>query len=295
MLNRDQRIYRITLLGGAVNVFLLLGKLIAGILGHSAAMVADAIHSLSDFLTDIIVLAFVKVSNKPADRDHRYGHGKYETIATSFIGLALVVVALMLGWSGIEKIVAFLHGEKLSSPESIAFLAAVVSIVSKEWIYRVTRKVATEVDSPALEANAWHHRSDALSSIGTAIGIGGALLLGPEWAVLDPLAALVVCVLILMAAYRLLKESSGELLEESLPKATEDRIEALVYQDPLVSDIHHLHTRRIGSIIAIEMHLRLPGDIPLTEAHSHTCVIEKLLRTEFGNGTHIMLHIEPNK
>lgn len=295
MLNRDQRIYRITLLGGAVNVFLLLGKLIAGILGHSAAMVADAIHSLSDFLTDIIVLAFVKVSNKPADRDHRYGHGKYETIATSFIGLALVVVALMLGWSGIEKIVAFLHGEKLSSPESIALLAAVVSIVSKEWIYRVTRKVATEVDSPALEANAWHHRSDALSSIGTAIGIGGALLLGPEWAVLDPLAALVVCVLILMAAYRLLKESSGELLEESLPKATEDRIEALVYQDPLVSDIHHLHTRRIGSIIAIEMHLRLPGDIPLTEAHSHTCVIEKLLRTEFGNGTHIMLHIEPNK
>ena len=295
MLNRDQRIYRITLLGGAVNVFLLLGKLIAGILGHSAAMVADAIHSLSDFLTDIIVLAFVKVSNKPADRDHRYGHGKYETIATSFIGLALVVVALMLGWSGIEKIVAFLHGEKLSSPESIAFLAAVVSIVSKEWIYRVTRKVATEVDSPALEANAWHHRSDALSSIGTAIGIGGALLLGPEWAVLDPLAALVVCVLILMAAYRLLKESSGELLEESLPKATEDRIEALVYQDPLVSDIHHLHTRRIGSIIAIEMHLRLPGDIPLTEAHSRTCVIEKLLRTEFGNGTHIMLHIEPNK
>ena len=295
MLNRDQRIYRITLLGGAVNVFLLLGKLIAGILGHSAAMVADAIHSLSDFLTDIIVLAFVKVSNKPADRDHRYGHGKYETIATSFIGLALVVVALMLGWSGIEKIVAFLHGEKLSSPESIAFLAAVVSIVSKEWIYRVTRKVATEVDSPALEANAWHHRSDALSSIGTAIGIGGALLLGPEWAVLDPLAALVVCVLILIAAYRLLKESSGELLEESLPKATEDRIEALVYQDPLVSDIHHLHTRRIGSIIAIEMHLRLPGDIPLTEAHSRTCVIEKLLRTEFGNGTHIMLHIEPNK
>lgn len=295
MLNRDQRIYRITLLGGAVNVFLLLGKLIAGILGHSAAMVADAIHSLSDFLTDIIVLAFVKVSNKPADRDHRYGHGKYETIATSFIGLALVVVALMLGWSGIEKIVAFLHGEKLSSPESIALLAAVVSIVSKEWIYRVTRKVATEVASPALEANAWHHRSDALSSIGTAIGIGGALLLGPEWAVLDPLAALVVCVLILMAAYRLLKESSGELLEESLPKATEDRIEALVYQDPLVSDIHHLHTRRIGSIIAIEMHLRLPGDIPLTEAHSRTCVIEKLLRTEFGNGTHIMLHIEPNK
>lgn len=295
MLNRDQRIYRITLLGSAVNVFLLLGKLIAGILGHSAAMVADAIHSLSDFLTDIIVLAFVKVSNKPADRDHRYGHGKYETIATSFIGLALVVVALMLGWSGIEKIVAFLHGEKLSSPGSIAFLAAVVSIVSKEWIYRVTRKVATEVASPALEANAWHHRSDALSSIGTAIGIGGALLLGPEWAVLDPLAALVVCVLILMAAYRLLKESSGELLEESLPKATEDRIEALVYQDPLVSDIHHLHTRRIGSIIAIEMHLRLPGDIPLTEAHSRTCVIEKLLRTEFGNGTHIMLHIEPNK
>ena len=175
---RDRRIYRITLAGSIVNVVLLVFKFAAGILGHSAAMIADAIHSLSDFLTDIIVIVFVRLSSKPADRDHDYGHGKYETLATSVIGLALVVVAVILGWDGLEKIVYVLQGNRLESPGIIALWAALLSIVLKEWIFRATRKVADEVKSKALEANAWHHRSDALSSVGTAIGIGGAVMLG---------------------------------------------------------------------------------------------------------------------
>lgn len=295
MQTRDQRIYRITLTGSIVNMVLLVLKFLAGILGHSAAMVADAVHSLSDFLTDLVVIAFVRLSSKPADKDHAYGHGKYETIATSLIGMALVVVAILLGWSGVEKIMHFCQGEALEMPDLIALVAALLSILLKEWIFRVTRKVAREVNSQALEANAWHHRSDALSSIGTAIGIGGALSLGSSWAVLDPIAAVAVSVLIFITAFRLLRQASGELLEESLPHEIEEKIVELVYRVPLVSDVHHLRTRRIGSIIAIEMHLRLPGEISLTESHQHATDIEKVLRQEFGAGTHVMLHIEPVK
>ena len=294
-MTRDQKIYRVTITGSIINVILLVMKFIAGMLGNSAAMIADAIHSLSDFLTDIVVIVLVKLSSKPADKDHHYGHGKYETVATSIIGIALIVVSVMLAWNGIDKILFVIKGGKIESPGMIAFVAAIVSILLKEWVFRITKKVALEVDSQALEANAWHHRSDALSSIGTTIGIGGAVLLGNGFAILDPIAAVIVSVFIFIAAYRLLRQASGELLEESLPKETEDRIEEIVYKDTMVSDIHNLHTRRIGSIIALEMHLRLPGNISLEEAHRHATAIEHALKAEFGSGTHIMLHIEPVK
>ena len=171
MQTRDQRIYKVTITGSVVNIILLILKFAAGILGHSAAMIADAVHSLSDFLTDVVVIAFVKLSSKPADSDHDYGHGKYETIATSIIGLALVVVAIMLAWDGIEKILLVINGKTLTTPGTVALIAALLSIILKEWVFRITDKVAKEVESQALEANAWHHRSDALSSIGTSIGI----------------------------------------------------------------------------------------------------------------------------
>ncbi len=294
-MTRQQRIYRVTLMGSVVNIVLLTGKFIAGILGNSAAMIADAVHSLSDFLTDIVVLVFVRLSNKPADCDHDYGHGKYETIATSVIGIALAVVGVMLGWNGTEKIISFFAGEPQQAPEVIALVAALVSITSKEWVYRITRRVADETNSQALEANAWHHRSDALSSVGTALGIGGAILLGGQWAVLDAVAAVIVSVMIIQTAARLLRQASGELLEESLPKETEDRITGVVCRDKAVRDVHNLHTRKIGSNIAIEMHLRLPGELTLTEAHHHASAIEQALREEFGTATHIMLHMEPIK
>lgn len=292
---RDQSIYRVTLMGSIVNVVLLIVKFAAGILGHSAAMIADAVHSLSDFLTDIVVIVFVRLSSKPADKDHDYGHGKYETVATSIIGMALLAVAVMLAWEGVEKILAAIRGERLESPGIVALIAAILSILLKEWIFRVTRKVTRTVNSQALEANAWHHRSDAFSSIGTAVGIGGAVLLGNNWAVLDPIAAVIVSVLIFITALRLLRQASGELLEESLPKEIEDKIEEIVYRDKMVADVHNLHTRRIGSIIAIELHLRMPGEISLEESHRHATEIEQAIRAEFGQGTHIMLHIEPYK
>ena len=292
---RQQRIYQVTLLGSIVNVFLLLIKLAAGLLGHSSAMVADAIHSLSDFLTDIVVILFVHWSGKPADEDHDYGHGKYETIATSLIGMALLIVAIGLGWNSMQTMWQWFTGYTLPLPKTIALWTALTSIVLKEWTFRITRRVARLTDSQALEANAWHHRSDALSSIAALAGIGGAILLGGQWAVLDAVAALAVSIYIAVMAIRLIRQSYGELLEESLPAETERHIREIVYGDNHVNDVHNLYTRRIGSSIAIEMHLRLPGSMSLKEAHDHVSAIEDRLIETYGDNTHIMIHIEPEK
>lgn len=292
---REKKIYRVTLMGSVVNVILLVFKFIAGILGGSAAMIADAVHSLSDFLTDIIVIAFVRISSKPEDENHDYGHGKYETLATSIIGLALLMVGLYIFYNGARQIWDVMHGAEIEQPGLVALIAAIVSILLKEWTYRFTVSVGKKVESQAVIANAWHHRSDALSSIGTAIGIGGAILLGKGWAVLDPVAALVVSVFIVKIALGLLSTSSGELLEKSLPKEVEKKIVDIVESEPEVSEVHHLCTRRIGSNIAIEMHIRMPGEISLKDSHTRASDIERKLRQHFGEHTHINLHVEPLK
>ena len=293
--DREKSIYRVTLAGSAVNVVLLVFKFVAGLLGGSAAMIADAVHSLSDFITDVIVLLFVRLSSKPEDSDHASGHGKYETLATSLIGLALMCVGIMIMYNGACSIVSAIMGNPLPQPGMIALAAALVSIALKEWAYRFTVKVGRECESQAVIANAWHHRSDALSSIGTAVGIGGAILLGEKWAVLDPIAAVVVSVFIIRTAWQLTKQSAGELLEQSLPAEMEREIEEIVAREPMTSEVHHLRTRRIGSHIAIEMHLRMPGDISLYESHLHATNIEQELRKRFGASTHIGLHVEPLK
>ena len=293
--DREKSIYRVTLAGSAVNVVLLVFKFVAGFLGGSAAMIADAVHSLSDFITDVIVLLFVKLSAKPEDSDHDYGHGKYETLATSLIGLALMFVGVMIMHNGVCSIASAIMGNPLPQPGMIALAAALVSIALKEWAYRFTVKVGRKCESQAVIANAWHHRSDALSSIGTAVGIGGAILLGEKWAVLDPIAAVVVSVFIIRTAWQLTKQSAGELLEQSLPADMEREIVDIVAREPMTSEVHHLRTRRIGSHIAIEMHLRMPGDISLYESHQHATNIEQELRKRFGASTHIGLHVEPLK
>ncbi len=295
MPTRVQRITRITVFGTIVNTLLLAFKFLAGILGGSAAMLADAVHSLSDFLTDIVVLVFVKISNRPADRKHSYGYGKYETLATLCIGLALLAVGIGIAVDGVEKIIQVWNGETLAQPGWIAFWAAVASIVLKELTYWLTIRVAKQVDSEALKANAWHHRSDALSSIGTGLGIGGAILLGQKWTILDPIAALVVSVFIVLTALRLTYGAIGEFLEQSLPEENENEIRAIVAADTEVSELHHLCTRRLGNRVAIEMHLRMPGNTPLTVAHKHASAIEQQLKQRFGDQTHINIHLEPTK
>lgn len=295
MEDREKKIYKVTVLGGVINLLLVALKFAFGVLGRSSAMIADAVHSLSDLATDIVVVVFVKLSNKPQDKDHDYGHGKYETLATAFIGLALFAVGVMILYGGAEKIFLSLRGEVLPRPGMIALWAALISIVSKEWCYRFTVKVGREARSQAVIANAWHHRSDAFSSIGTALGIGGAIFLGDRWTVLDPIAAVVVSVFILKASLQLMKQAADELLEKSLPDDIESKIKQIAESETGVSGVHNLRTRRIGNNISIEMHLRMPGEITLYEAHRRASDIEQELRCQFGEGTYISLHIEPLK
>lgn len=292
---REREIYRVTLAGSVVNLLLLLFKFVAGIAGHSAAMVADAVHSLSDFATDMVVILFVHISSKPEDAGHDYGHGKYETLATAIIGLALLCVGIGILWNGLTAVWHFWQGDALQRPGGVALAAALVSVLSKEAVYRYTIRAGKRCRSQAVIANAWHHRSDALSSIGTAIGIGGAFLLGERWCVLDSLAAIVVSIFIIRVAIQLLVPCINELLEKSLPPEIEEEIEQTILSFPGVCSPHHLRTRRIGNHFAMEVHVRMDGHLSLEEAHRKATEIEIELRRRFGNDTHIGIHVEPIK
>ena len=274
-------------------MLLLLFKFVAGVVGHSAAMIADAVHSLSDFVTDIIVLVFVKISSKPKDKTHDYGHGKYETLALTVIGLALMAVAIGIIVEGALKIASWVRGETLEAPGMLAFWAAIVSIVLKEAVYQYSIIKARKLNSKAVEANAWHHRSDALSSIGTAVGIGGAIFLGQRWTILDPIASVVVGAFIVKVAFELLKNGIGDLMEQSLPEKIENEILEMVSQLPGVYEPHDLRTRRIGNHYAIELHILMDGDISLKEAHEKASEVEDVLRQRYGEETHVAVHVEP--
>ena len=294
-MNREKQIYRITLVGSVGNVVLVCIKFLAGVLGHSSAIMADAVHSLSDFLTDIVVLVFVGISGKPQDKSHDYGHGKFETLASLLISLALVGAAIGIIVSGSLRFASWLQGEELPAPGMIAFWVAIASIVIKEAMFQYTIRRGRSLDSSALTANAWHHRSDALSSIGAALGIAGAIFIGGRWTVLDPIASVIVGAMLLKVAVDIMRPSLGELTDESLPESTEAEILSIIASSPGVSQPHNLRTRRIGSRIAIEAHIRLDGSMTLREAHERTSDIERRLRARFGSSTIVTLHMEPTK
>lgn len=292
-MKRNQEIYKVTLVGGVVNVVLLLFKFVAGFVGHSAAMVADAVHSLSDFVTDVIVLVFIHISGKPKDKSHDYGHGKYETLALTLIGVALLIVAIGILYSGAAKIYVWANGGQLEAPGTLALWAALLSVLLKEAVYQYSMVKARQLNSQVVAANAWHHRSDALSSIGTAIGIGGAIFLGQRWTVLDPIASVVVGAFIVKVAVDLLRNGIGDLMEQSLPDAVEEEMLRIVGALPGVVNPHDLRTRRIGNHYAIELHILMDGDISLREAHNKASEVEDLLRARYGEDTHVAVHVEP--
>ena len=294
-MERNQEIYKVTLVGGVVNVVLLLFKFVAGIVGHSAAMVADAVHSLSDFVTDVIVLVFVHISSKPKDKSHDYGHGKYETLAMTLIGVALLIVAIGIIYHGAIEIIAWMKGEQLEAPGTLALWAALLSVLLKEGVYQYSMVKARQLNSQVVEANAWHHRSDALSSVGTAIGIGGAIFLGQRWTVLDPIASLVVGAFIVKVAVDLLHRGIDDLMEHSLPRNIEEEMLEIVEEVPGVVYPHDLRTRKIGNHYAIELHILMDGDITLREAHNKASEVEDLLRARYGEHTHVAVHVEPKE
>ncbi len=290
---REQQARTVTLQGLIINLLLTAVKFVAGIFGRSAAMVADAVHSLSDTATDIVVLVSIRFSSKPADEDHAYGHGRFETLATAVIALALAAVGVKILIGGINTIASVAHGHVLPAPGFIALAAALLSIIVKEWLYRYTVRAAKKIDSQALLANAWHHRSDALSSIGTLAGISGAYFLGPKWTVLDPLAAVIVSFFIFEASWQILKGVWQELSDGSLGQQAEEEITTLCAQIPHVVHPHDIKTRRIGPNAAIELHIYVADEMPFVQVHAITEQVEEALRKRFGAGTFVTVHPEP--
>ena len=292
---REKQITRVTLIGSIVNLILTAIKITAGVVGKSGAMIADGIHSLSDLASDIVVLIFVPIAGKAKDKDHQYGHGKFETLATLVVSLILMVVAIRLVASSAKSIISALSGNILPKPGYIALAAAIISIVSKEILYQYTALVARRTDSSVCKANAWHHRSDALSSIGSLLEIGGAVILGNKWTILDPVAAVIIGLMILFVAIKMAKAPIEELMEKSLDEETEREITDIILATEGVQNMHNLKTRRNGQSKIIDCHIRVKRTISIVEAHDIATNVEKNLKQKFGNETQTSIHIEPEK
>lgn len=290
---REKKAARVTWVGFFTNLLLSTAKIIAGVVGRSSAMIADGIHSLSDFITDFIVIIFIKISSKHEDSDHPYGHGKFETFATMLISFALFIVAIGIFYSGSVKIYEVLNGRVIERPTYLALIMAAVSIVVKEILYWYTIIVGRKIESPAVIANGWHHRSDAFSSIGTLIGISGAMFLGERWRILDPITSVIVGIFIIGVAYKLARPSIQELLEMSLPEEIEHSIEQKIQATPGVITFHHLRTRKNGNAFIIDMHIKVDPHSSIVEAHDIATHVENNLKAAFGKRTQINVHIEP--
>lgn len=292
-MNREKYIVHVTIVGSIVNFLLVIFKFASGILGNSSAMVADAAHSLSDFASDIIVLLCVRFSSRPEDEDHAYGHGKFETLASVAIALILLVTGLALFWDAIKNIIGFINGAIIKMPGWLAFLAAIISLLVKEALYHYTMRAAKKVDSDTLKTNAWHHRSDSLSSIATLVGTSGAMIPGGKWVLLDPLAACLISLFIMGMALTLMRPGIDELMEKSLPAADKKIIEEIIASAPGVITFHHLRTRRMGINRAVEAHIKMDGTITLSQAHESATIIENRIKAALGQNTHVGIHMEP--
>lgn len=295
MHDRGKEIRRITVVGAIVNIILTIFKIIAGVLGRSAAMVADGIHSLSDLLSDIVVLVFTHISSKGKDKNHSFGHGKFETMATLIVSVILVAVGAKLMADGVASIIGVMNGNSIPLPGSIALWAAIGSIIIKEILYHATIRTARRTNSPVVLANAWHHRSDALSSIGALTGIAGAMILGEKWTILDPIASCCISIAIIVVAVKMSLPSLAELLETSLPEEIEKDIISIANSVQGVENIHELKTRRNGISYIIDAHIVVDPHISVTEAHNIATDVENALKEKYGNETQINIHIEPDQ
>jgi len=283
----------VTVLGLFVNILLTTFKLIAGVAGRSSAMLADGAHSLSDFATDLVVLWGFRLIAKPADKEHQYGHGKIETLITAVIGLALFFAGIRIFWSGLTSIAGALQGTYLHKPGWIAFYAAICSILTKEFLYRFTLKTGEKIDSQAVIANAWHHRSDALSSFGALLGISGAILFGEKWRILDPAAAVIVSFFIIRVAFSICFHSINELVEASVDDEMKEQILELINSVSGVRNPHKMRTRRIGNDIAIDIHIEVDRSLNIVQAHDISSRVEEILKRELGRNTFVYVHVEP--
>ena len=287
--NPQTIVNRVTSIGIIGNVILSLFKFLAGIFGHSSAMVSDAIHSLSDVLATFIAWLGIKLSMQAPDREHPYGHERLECVASLLLGAILFGTGLMIGLSGLKTILAG-HYDELQSPGSVALIAAVVSIATKEGMFWYTRHYAKVLNSAAFMADAWHHRSDALSSIGSLIGIGGAMLGFP---ILDPLASVASAVCIIKVAYDILKDAVSKMLDTACSSEYEKKLADFISAQDGVDRLDVLHTRMFGNKIYIDAEISVDGDKSLTDAHEIAESVHNQVEKHFDNIKHIMIHVNP--
>lgn len=273
----------------AVNVLLSVFKFIAGIAGKSAAMVSDAIHSASDVFSTVIVIIGVKISGKESDDEHPYGHEKLESIAAILLAVVLAVTGIGIGWSGINKLTSSNYS-RLSIPTILPLIAAVISIAAKEWMYWYTRAASKRINSDALMADAWHHRSDSLSSIGSLIGIAGARMGFP---ILDPIASIVICLFIIKAAFDIFMEALGKVVDKSCDKQTIEEMKRAVLEDDDVLVLDDIKTRQFGSKCYVDIEISADGNISLFSAHAIAEKVHMKIEKNFPNVKHCMVHVNP--
>ncbi|MFP4482877.1 MAG: cation diffusion facilitator family transporter [Thermovirgaceae bacterium] len=291
--HRSKKALRVSWVGLVSNAALMVLKFAGGILGNSAAVTADAVNSLSDFATDIVAVAAFRMTGKPVDATHDYGHGKFETLSSLVIGVFLVAAALGIFWGGLSRIMVICRGNTIPEPGMIALAAAGITIFWKEVLYRYTQKAAKGLESDALMAKAWDHRSDALASSGTFAAITGAVFFGERARILDPIAALAVGVLILRIALPVIKRSVGELSEASLPEETERKLLAAILAVPGIISAHHLRTRRIGPSVAVDVHVIVKASLSVKEGHDIATAAEEAIRRLHGDDAFVSVHVEP--
>jgi len=284
---------KVTWIGFGINIILTILKFFAGIFGNSAAMIADAVHSFSDFVTDLIVIFSFRIVNEPADETHDYGHGKFETLASLIVGGTLLLVGIGILWTGVDRIIEIIYGEVVPRPGFIALIAAAVSIVVKEILYQYQVVVGRKINSKAIIANAWHHRSDALSSVATLFGIGGAYFFGDRWRILDPAAAVLVSFAIMKIAYDIGWDSIKELLEFSLGSEEKEKIYNIIRSVNGVINPHNLRTRKVGNYPVIDIHIEVISSLTVEEAHNIVEEVELQLRKQYAEEAVIYVHVDP--
>lgn len=289
MPDSEKTALRVSAVSIAVNLILAALKLAAGLLARSGAMVSDAVHSASDVFSTVIVIIGIRLSGKASDREHPYGHERMECVAAIVLAIVLLVTGLFIGYSGVQKIV-YAHRAQPAVPGRLALFAALLSIAVKEALFWYTRHYARQLDSGALMADAWHHRSDALSSVGALIGITGARLGHP---ILDPLASVVICIFIGKAALDIFLDAIDKMVDHSCAPETEDAIRALALAHEGVRSVDLLLTREFGNRVYIEMELSVDGQLPLVEAHAIAERVHDDVEAAHPKVKHIMIHVNP--
>jgi len=294
MVKREKEAVKVTIYGMIINFILVVMKLLAGIFGKSAALISDAVHSLSDFITDIIILIGFKVTARPADEDHNYGHGKVETIAAVSVGIFLIFVSVSLFINSIRNIYGFFFkDEVITLPHQFVLYILIISIILKEITFRFTIHVGKKINSDAVIANAWEHRSDVFASLAALIGLTIAIVFGEKYAVFDPIAAGIVSLFIFKVAIEIILSSYSQLIDSSLTKEEIERLEKILDSIPEIKGYHNIKTRRIGYYVSIDVHIFVERTLNVEAAHDIATELEKIIRQEFGEETFISVHVEP--